>query len=150
MLRLAAHLPDAAVRRSPVLDRGLDAPLEDRPHDFGQIVPRLGMQVHRIEDRAPNVVLLLRVSGIADTNRLRRIVPAEVVDGSLGQLALAPDAVHDLQVLLARRDVSYEVEEVVGLSREPERVETPEHEGAVANPCVAVVPVALAADRLRQ
>src|SRR5216684_2581556 len=122
MLRLATHLPDAAVRLSPVLDRRLDASLEDRPHDLGQIVPRLGVQVYRVEDRTPHVVLPLRVGGIADTNRLRRLVTAEVVDGSLRQLALATDAVHDLQVLLPGRDVGDEIEEVVGLARKPERV----------------------------
>ena len=47
-------------------------------------------------------------------------------------------------------DVGEEVEEVVGLPVEPERVEAPEHERGVAEPRVAVVPVALAARRLRQ
>ena len=47
-------------------------------------------------------------------------------------------------------DVGDEVEEVVGLPVEAERVEAPEHEGGVADPGVAVVPVALAARRLGQ
>ena len=63
---------------------------------------------------------------------------------------LAADAIHDLQVLLAGRDVGYEVEEVVRLARESERVEAPQHEGAVADPRVPVVPVAFATDGLRQ
>ena len=63
---------------------------------------------------------------------------------------LAADPVHDLQVLLARRGISDEVKEVVGLARETKGVQAPEHEGPVANPGVAVVPVALAADRLGQ
>src|SRR2546428_7991159 len=63
---------------------------------------------------------------------------------------LATDAIHDLKVFVAGRDVRDEVEEVVGLAREPKRVETPQHEGAVADPGVSIVPVALAADRLRQ
>ena len=73
------------------------------------------------------------------------------VEHLLGQRLLAADAVHDLQ--LARRprgDVADEVEEVVGLLVEAERVEAPEHEGRVADPRVAVVPVALAAGRLGQ
>ncbi len=43
-----------------------------------------------------------------------------------------------------------EVEEVVGLPVEAERVEAPQHERGVADPRVAVVPVALAARRLGQ
>ena len=81
---------------------------------------------------------------------LRPFVAAQVVERLLGQLVLAADAVHDLQVLLARGDVGDEVEEVVRLAGEAQRVEAPEHEGAVADPRVAVVPVALAADRLGQ
>src|SRR5260370_27697447 len=73
-----------------------------------------------------------------------------MIDRPLGELVLAPDAVHDRQVLLAGRDVGDEVEEVVRLARETQGVEAPEHEGAVANPGVAIVPVALAADRLGQ
>src|SRR5205809_1865747 len=63
---------------------------------------------------------------------------------------LAADAVHDLQILLLSRDVRDEVEEIIGLAVEAQRVEAPQHEGAVADPRVAVVPVALAADGLGQ
>ncbi len=150
VLRLAAHLPDAAVRLLPVLDRRLDRSLEDRPHDLGQEVARLRVQVDRIEHRAPHVVLHLLVRGVADAHRPRPLVATQVVDGLLGQLVLATDPVHDLQVLLPRRHVGDEIEEIVRLAGEAERVEAPQHEGPVANPRVAVVPVALAADRLRQ
>ena len=64
---------------------------------------------------------------------------------------LAADPVHDLQVAVALAgDVGDEVEEVVGLPVEAERVEAPQRERGVADPGVAVVPVALAARRLRQ
>ena len=66
MLRFAAHLPYPTVRLLPVLDCALDGALEDRPHDLGQVVARLGVQVDRIEHGAPDVVLLLLESGIAD------------------------------------------------------------------------------------
>ena len=108
------------------------------------------MQVDGVQDRAPYVVLLLRIGGIADPHRPRSLVTAEVVDRALSELALTADAVHNLQVLFTRGDVCDEVEEIVGLARETKRVEAPEHEGAVADPGVSVVPVALAADRLRQ
>src|SRR5438445_5668539 len=71
-----------------------------------------------------------------------------MIDGLLGQLVLAADAVHDLEVLLAGGDVADEVELVVRVACESQRVETAQYEGAIADPGVAVVPVALAADRL--
>src|SRR5207245_5239935 len=46
--------------------------------------------------------------------------------------------------------VGDDVEEVVGVAREAARIRTPQHEGAVADPRVAVVPVALAADGFGQ
>ena len=150
VLRLAAHLPETLVGHLPVLDRALHGALEDRPDDLGQVVARLRVQVDRIEHRPPHVVLLLVVRGVADPDGPRALIPAQVVECLLDELVLAADAVHDLQLLLARGDVGDEVEEVVGLAREPERVQAPQHESAVADPRVAVVPVALAADRLRE
>ena len=56
---------------------------------------------------------------------------------------------YDLQVV-GLGGVLHEVEVVVGLPLEAERVQAPQHERAVAHPRVAVVPVAFAARRLRQ
>ena len=150
MLRLTAHLPYPTVGRLPVFNRALHRALQDRPHDLRQVVARLGVQVHRVEHRAPHVVLLLVVRAVADPDRLRSLVSAEVIESLLSQLVLAADAVHDLEVFLAGRDVRDEIEEVVRLAGKAERVKAPQHEGAVADPRVAVVPVALAADGLRQ
>ena len=151
MLGLAAHLPDAAVGVAPVVQRGLHLLGQDRPDPLGQVVARLGVEVERVEDRAPHVVLVLVVGAVADADRRGALVAGQVVERLLGQLVLAADAVHDLELrLLALGHVGHEVEEVVGLPVEPQRVEAPEHEGGVADPGVAVVPVALAARGLGQ
>src|SRR2546427_8078184 len=121
MLRLAANLPDAAIRRLPVLDGRFDGSLQDRPHDLWQVVPRLGVEVHGVEDGSPNIVLLLRIRGVADADGMRSLVAAQVVDGAFGQLALAADPIHDLQVLLSSGDIRDEVEKVVGFTSEAER-----------------------------
>ena len=149
VLRLAAHLPDAAVGLAPVLQRRLDLLDEDRPDPLGQVVARLGVQVERVEHRAPHVVLVLVVGAVADPHGARALVAGEVVERLLDQLGLAADPVHDLEpALLGLGHVGDEVEEVVGLPVEAERVEAPEHERGVADPGVAVVPVALPAGRL--
>ena len=73
-----------------------------------------------------------------------------MVEDLLGEVALAADAVHDLQVFVALGHIGDEAEEVVRLPVEAERVERPQRERRVADPRVAVVPVALAARRLGQ
>ena len=149
--RLAAHLPDAAVGLAPVRDRGLDLDHEQRPDALGHLVARLRVQVDGVQDGAPDVVLGLRVRRVPDPHGARVLVAREVVERALGQLGPAVDPVHDLQRPLLRvRDVADEVEEVVGLPVEAERVEAPERERRVADPRVAVVPVALAARGLGQ
>src|SRR5882672_5665325 len=106
------------------------------------------MQVYRVEHGAPHIVLLLVVCAIANAHRPRALVPTQVVERLLAQLVLPAYAVHDLKLLLSRRHVGDEIEEVICLPRETKRVEAPQHEGAVAYPRVPVVPVALASDGL--
>ena len=150
VLRLPADLPDAAVGLVPVLDGLLDLPLQHRPQCLGQLLARSRVQVDRVEHGAPHVVLALVVGGVPDAHRLRTLVPGQVGQLELVELLLAADPVHDLQVLVVPADVVDEGEEVVGLAVEAERVQAPERERAVADPCVAVVPVALAAGGLGQ
>ncbi len=67
----------------------------------------------------------------------------------LGELVLAADPVHDLEGVGPDR-LDDEGEELERLPLEAQREEPPEHEGRVADPGEAVVPVALPAGRLRQ
>ena len=151
VLGLAAHLPDAAVGVAPVGEGVLHLLDQDRPDPLRQVVARLGVQVERVEHGAPHVVLVLVVGAVAHPHRPGALVAGQVVERLLHQLGLAVDPVHDLELaLLGLGHVGDEVEEVVGLPVEAQRVEAPEREGGVADPAVAVVPVALAAGRLGQ
>ena len=151
VLRLAAHLPDAGVGLAPVLERLADLAVEDRPDPVVEVVGRLRVQVHRVEQGAPHVVL-----ASASTPRCRCApgrefgVAGQVVELELLELALAADAVHDLEVLVAARHVGDEREEVDGLPVEAEGVHRPQRERRVADPGVAVVVVAVAARGLGQ
>jgi len=133
-----------------VLDGGVDLALQDRPDLLRHAVAGLGVEVEGIEDRAPDVVLVLVVGTVADADRRGTLVAVEVVQDLLFELLLAGDPVHDLQVVGSLRDVGDEVEEVVGLPVEAECVEAPEGKGRIADPAEAVIPVALAMGRLRQ
>ena len=108
------------------------------------------MQVDRVQHRAPHVVLALVVRAVADPDRPCALVAVEVVERSFDELPLAADAVHDLELVRPPADVGDEVQEVVGLPVEAERVQPPQRECRVAEPGVAVVPVPLAAGRLGQ
>ena len=151
MAGLAAGLPDPLVRIGPGRDRRLDLFADQLPVGFGAGPPqRFLVQVDRVEQRAPDVVLVLVVGAVADPHRSRPAVAPEVVEGALGQVLLAADPVHDLQVRVLAADFEDEFHERLRLLAEAERVQGPEAEGGVADPAVAVVPVPFPAGRLRQ
>ena len=116
----------------------------------GTLPSRLRVQVDRVDDRAPDVVLALVEGAVADPHRARALIAGEVVEGALGQVLLAADPVHDLQLGVLGADADEEAHEVARLLVEAEGVHRPEREGGVADPAVAVVPVALAAGGLGQ
>ena len=111
--------------------------------------PVAGVDRDRVEQHAPHVVLLLVPGTVAGPHRAGALVAGEVVERLLGELVLAADPVHDLEGVGAYR-LHDEGEELECLPLEVQREEAPEHEGGIADPGEAVVPVALAAGRLRQ
>ena len=152
MLGFPAHLPDAAIGFTPVLDGLLDLLLEHRPELIGDVLPRLGVQVDRIEHGAPDIVLTLVIGAVADTHRPGIVIAGQMCQFLLDEFALTADGIHHLQRLsltvIGTRYVSDEREEVIGFAIQSQRVETPERECGVAHPRVAVVPVALTVRRL--
>ena len=154
VLRLAAHLPDAAVGFAPVLDGLLDLLLEHRPQHLGDLLARLGVQIHRVQHGAPDVVLHLVVGAVADPHRARVVVAGQVVQLLFDEGAFAADGVHHLKrvalTVVGAGHVGDEGEEVVGLAVQAQGVQTPQRERRVAHPRVAVVPVAFALRRFRQ
>ena len=151
VLRLAAGLPDALVGLPPDLRRALRLRLHDRPQPPGQALRVARVEQDRVEHGAEDVVLALVEGAVADAHRARAGVAGELVAGRLGQVASAVDPVHDLQrAVLGGLEVGDELHELVGLPVEVEPVERLQRERRVAHPGVAVVPVALAARRLRE
>ena len=151
MLRLAAGLPDALVGLAPDGGRALGLRLDDRPETPRQALAVPGVEQDRVERGAEDVVLALVEGAVADPHGLGAGVAREVVPRGLGQVAPAVDPVHDLQgAVLGRLDVGDELHVLVGFPVQVEPVQRLEREGAVADPRVAVVPVALAAGGLGQ
>ena len=107
--------------------------------------------VQRIHQLAEDVDLQLIARGVADPHRLRALVPREPGQLELRQPALAGDAVHDLDVRRIARDRAQEPAapllrfvDVAAVQQREQR------QRRVAEPAVAVVPVAHASDPLRQ
>ena len=102
------------------------------------------MQIHGVEQRAPHIVLRLPVGRVTVADGLCTLVAAEMIEHLFVEGALATDAVHHLQIPFIAGNVGDELEEIVRLPIEAKRVQPPEHERRVADPAVAVIPVALA------
>ena len=146
----AADLPHPLIGLAPVRESRFHLPLEHRPAALVQPVPGTAVQVGRVEQDPPHILLALVPGAVADPDRPGPVVARQVVEDLLGELALAADPVHDLQVLLLSRHVRQEVEEVVGFPVQAQRVQAPQHERGIAEPGVPVVIGAVPAGRLRQ
>ena len=151
MLGLAARLPDALVWLAPDVGRALGLRLHDRPQPPRQPFGAARVQQDRVERGAEHVVLALVERAVADPHRARPCIAGEIVACRLGQVAPPVDPVHDLQRPVAvGLEIGDELHELLGLPVEVEVVQRLQREGRVAQPGVAVVPVALAAGRLGQ
>ena len=150
MTARSAHLPDAFVGVLPaalqeVHERELQSPFV---RTFGQFAPGVIQRVHHL---AVDIELELTAGGVADPDRRRVLVSGQPVELQLGQSPFAGDAVHDLQpARIAGGGAEQPVPPrdrflLVACGEECEQAE-----GCIAQPAVAVVPVANAADRLGQ
>ena len=118
----AARLPDALVGLAPDIRGAHRLRLDDGPQALRVVAVLLGVQVERVEHRAVDVVLALGPGVVSDPHRPRALVAGEVIERLLGQVALAGNAVHDLQRAVAvALEVSDVLDEVVRLPTEPER-----------------------------
>ena len=98
VLRLAAHLPDALVGRGCLLDGLIHEAGDDVPHGLGDGAATAGMGGERVEQHPPHVVLVLVERSVPDADRLRSEVAGQMIQRAFGEIGLAADAVHDLQL----------------------------------------------------
>ena len=117
--------------------------------------PVLVGQPDRVQHLPVDVELELVGGAVADPDRPGAGVALEVVKGLLVEVGGAVDPVHDLQgsgslAGLLAHPVAEPAHERRGLVGEPESEQRMDREGGVPDPGVAVVPVAFAADLLRE
>ena len=146
--RLSAVLPDPPVGLAPPFDRALHLSLQVLPRHAGEELARARVQVHRVQQRAPDVVLFLVVGIVADPDGAGVLVAGQVVERGLVEVDPVIDGVQHLERGAVADLVGDEVEEAVRLVVEAERVQPPQRERRVAHPAVSVVPVPFPARRL--
>ena len=146
MLWFAARLPDALVGVSPDCRGTFGLCPDQRPEALRQALAAPRVQEDGVERRAEDVVLTLVEGAVSDAHGAGSRIPGELGDDRLREIAPTVDPVHDLQPAVAvRLDIRHELHELVGLPVQVQVVQRLQGEGRVADPRVAVVPVALAA-----
>ena len=151
MARLTAHLPHPGVGLHPAPCRGVGEVGHERLDLGMEVAQLLAVEPERVEQLAVDVQLHLVPCAVAHSDRRRFAPAAQVRKLALGEVVLASDPVHDLKRALAgaaARRAGHEGDELLGLVRAGADVERLDREARVADPGEAVVPVALAADRL--
>ena len=146
-----AGLPDPVVGTAPDRLDVLHDRAPARPQAPLDLAEALGADVHDGGDLSVDVQLELLGGGIPDPDGARPLIAREVRELELGQAPLAADAVHDLdRGRVSRPDTEQEVAERQRLVRVAGIEQRLQREDRVAQPAVAVVPVAHAAELLRQ
>ena len=149
----AAEFPQACVRTRVQPPCRFSGRLEARECSrvAGRIEALVEEQLHRSEhDAAVDVVLALAPGIVADAHRTHAAIACEVPGLALVQLALEMDAVDRAEVAVgAGREVEQIAQVLFHAARRTEPVQRAHDEGGVAQPAVAVVPVAHGARRFR-
>ena len=141
-----ADLPDSFVGIVPVDGKVVEHGTLQLPGAFTRRQPRSACQVQRVHHLAIHVELELHRRGVAGAHRRCAAVAGKPAEFDLLQTALAGHAVQDLHVGRAARHRAQQpfppLDRFIGVARQQQRIE---REGGVAQPAVAVVPVAHAA-----
>ena len=149
-----ARLPEAVVRFVPAPPDRLDHRLQDAPLAVAYRAAPVGDRRQQVGDRAEDVELELVVGEVADPHRPGAGVAGQGVDDRLGAEFVPLDGVERVQPLRvpagAFDDAVDPAQERLGLAQRAEVDQGAGGHRRVAQPAVAVVPVADAAELLRQ
>ena len=149
MTRRLADLPDAVVGFLPPVRDGVDHGFHQSPVLGRQGCVALHERVHQVHDRAEHVELHLVFSSVAYPHRPAAGVSGQVGDVGLGRQVASGDEVQRLQPLgfvAAFDDAQQPVQEGERLVIAAEVNQRVRGHAGIAQPAVAVVPVADAAD----
>ena len=146
MFALTLEFPDAVVRLAAQLPDPIGEALDNLP-ELGRDKAALTLvDRHAVDDGPEYVRLTLARGTIADPYRARPIEAGQVLEVLLGQVRVAIDPVDDLHgEVVVVGAVPNPVDEVGRLLRKPGAEQGGNAIGSIAQPAIAVVPVAIAA-----
>ena len=151
VLGIARPFPDPAVGFGPPLGRVVDQRHQEPPVVVARRVAAPVPAPRQVDELAVGIELELSGGVVPDPDRSRTSVSLEPLDDVAPESALAAHAVHDLEILgVAGGRAHDERAERIGLVDRAELGQGARAEARVPHPRVAVVPVARAADRLRE
>ena len=150
VLAVAADFPDAVVGFLPARGGGVGGPDQELTFRGFEPVELFGERPGGVQELAEHVELELAPGCVADADGPAVPPAREVGELALGEVVLAADAEHDLEVVGQRGggragEPGEEAASFVRTGRDPEGLEG---QAGVAYPCVAVVPVAHTSNRL--
>jgi hypothetical protein len=93
-----------------VLQRGRHESLYERTGAVVESIARRAVQLYRIHDGSPHIMLALPVPRIFEPDRSRTVIALKVIEGLLQQVALATHPVHDLQLVRDLGEVRLEAD----------------------------------------
>src|SRR6266404_5233689 len=154
MFLAVAHLPDSLVWGLPVLAHPIESLLDPCPEIIGNRQHIFVVQIQRVHQFAVNIALVLLVRSIADAHRARLLIAFPMLQFLLGQFGIAMDGKHRGDLLPRPRVfcgiVLYPVHEPRCFLRKADAHRRVHRECRVSQPRIPVIPVARAADHLRQ
>ena len=99
--RFAAHLPDALIAFVPPARRGVGQAHEERLRLGREIGEGVGEAIDAVEQLAVDIELALRPCTVADAHGRTVPPPGQMQELAFGEIVLAADPEHDLQVVAA-------------------------------------------------
>jgi hypothetical protein len=148
-LALPADFPDALVWQLPMLTDPIDDLGDAGPGIITDGAPVFVVEIDGIEEFAVDIELELAPCGIADADWFGTAVAFEMIEADFVEVMVSIEAVHDLERAggpgLPANPVE-PAEEGAGFVGETESHQGVEGKGAVADPSIAIVPIAFPAD----
>src|SRR3989440_169198 len=146
MFALTLEFPDAVVRLAAQLPDSVGEALDNLP-ELGRDKAALSLiDRHAVDHGAEHIQLALAGGSVTDPNRAGAVEAGEVLEVLLGQVGVTIHSVEDLHgEVVVIGAVPNPVDEVGRLLRKPCAEQRGDAIGGIAQPAVAIVPVAIAA-----
>ena len=151
VLRRPANFPDALVGMVPNPGQVTQNSAADRDRTVDRRQTVAVRKIQSVEDLTVDIELRLLDGRVPNPHRARSLVSRQPRHLPFGQPALAPEPIHDLQLVRAARDCPQQpIPPCAGLVIKAAVHEGQQREGGVAQPTVPIIPVAASPDLFRK